>query len=72
MCDDNIPQLDTGKVIKTKTSNFKIVKKIGEGGFGAVYKVIDMETKNVYAMKTENAQDKVQVLKMEVCNAFNC
>uniref|UniRef100_A0A0K0G444 non-specific serine/threonine protein kinase n=1 Tax=Strongyloides venezuelensis TaxID=75913 RepID=A0A0K0G444_STRVS len=41
-----------------------IVKKLGEGGFGAVYKVSDGT--NCCAMKIETISDNNQVLKMEV------
>ncbi|CAD6191254.1 unnamed protein product [Caenorhabditis auriculariae] len=43
---------------------WNIVKKLGEGGFGAVYLVSDSTGK--YALKVEGINEQVQVLKMEV------
>lgn len=40
-------------------------KILGEGGFGAVYKVSDPQG-NFYALKTEGIGEKMAVLKMEV------
>ncbi|KAI6207378.1 Protein kinase domain-containing protein [Aphelenchoides besseyi] len=42
-----------------------VEKKLGEGGFGAVYQVVDAKG-NVYALKVEKANEVVKVLKMEV------
>ena len=66
MAESTCPQVDVGEIIKTTKGDFQNLKKLGEGGFGAVYKVRDMSNNEVYAMKTENSQEKVQVLKMEV------
>lgn len=38
----------------TKMSDFKIIKKIGEGSFGKVYKVKRISDQNIYAIKTIN------------------
>ncbi|CAD5225413.1 unnamed protein product [Bursaphelenchus okinawaensis] len=53
-------QLQPGQQVERWT----IVKKLGEGGFGAVYKVSDPTGE--YALKTEGANEQIQVLKMEV------
>ncbi|MCC5912099.1 MAG: protein kinase family protein [Clostridiaceae bacterium] len=48
-----IPQLSHGIIIegKWKKNRYKIKKKIGEGGIGAVYLVKDLNTETDYAMK---------------------
>uniref|UniRef100_A0A915DEM8 non-specific serine/threonine protein kinase n=1 Tax=Ditylenchus dipsaci TaxID=166011 RepID=A0A915DEM8_9BILA len=48
----------------TKVERWMIDKKLGEGGFGAVYLCSDATGK--YALKTEGANEQIQVLKMEV------
>lgn len=47
-------------------SRWKIIQKIGGGGFGEIYEAKDMKTKEIVAIKTESAQISKQVLKMEV------
>uniref|UniRef100_A0A0N4ZY13 non-specific serine/threonine protein kinase n=1 Tax=Parastrongyloides trichosuri TaxID=131310 RepID=A0A0N4ZY13_PARTI len=53
-------QLQPGQQVDQWT----IVKKLGEGGFGAVYKVTNGSGE--YALKVEGANEQIQVLKMEV------
>uniref|UniRef100_A0A0N4ZM89 non-specific serine/threonine protein kinase n=1 Tax=Parastrongyloides trichosuri TaxID=131310 RepID=A0A0N4ZM89_PARTI len=55
-------QLNPGTKVKDK---WIIEKKLGEGAFGAVYKVKD-DKNNVYALKVESVKETVQILKMEV------
>ncbi|CAI5451857.1 unnamed protein product [Caenorhabditis angaria] len=54
-------QLDVGKKVK----QWKIDKKLGEGAFGAVYKCSNAKGE-LYALKVEGKDEKIQLLKMEV------
>ncbi len=51
---------------------YMVNKKLGEGGFGAVYMVQDAKTGQKHAMKVEGAKDPIQVLKMEVVVLTEC
>lgn len=42
------------------------IKKIGGGGFGEIYEVLDQLNQCNVALKVESAQQPKQVLKMEV------
>ena len=50
---------------------YHVIEKLGEGGFGSVYKIIHKETKKIFAMKTIQAEeyfskaDKVEELFRE-------
>ncbi|VDM63795.1 unnamed protein product [Angiostrongylus costaricensis] len=59
-----LPTLNVSDVI----ANWKIEQKIGEGGFGAVFKVSDTTsaTYATYALKSEPVHCPTKVLKMEV------
>ncbi|XP_031574822.1 uncharacterized protein LOC116308519 [Actinia tenebrosa] len=58
---DNL--LKAGDVVRQR---WKITKKIGGGGFGEIYKGLDMVTHENVAMKVESVHQSKQVLKMEV------
>ncbi|RCN34429.1 hypothetical protein ANCCAN_19734 [Ancylostoma caninum] len=55
-------QLPKGKVVGKR---WKILKKLGTGSFGAVYKVEDINTCELAALKAEAIQSKGNVLKLE-------
>ncbi|KAG7508096.1 tau-tubulin kinase 2-like [Solea senegalensis] len=45
---------------------WKVARKIGGGGFGEIYEVLDQLSQATVALKVESAQQPKQVLKMEV------
>ncbi|KAL0281246.1 UNVERIFIED_CONTAM: hypothetical protein PYX00_002293 [Menopon gallinae] len=55
--------LQPGHVVKER---WKVVRKIGGGGFGEIYEGLDLITKDQVALKVESARQPKQVLKMEV------
>nr|CAH7745120.1 unnamed protein product [Callosobruchus chinensis] len=55
--------LQPGHVVKER---WKVVKKIGGGGFGEIYEGLDLMTREQVALKVESARQPKQVLKMEV------
>nr|XP_042896400.1 uncharacterized protein LOC107453775 isoform X3 [Parasteatoda tepidariorum]XP_042896401.1 uncharacterized protein LOC107453775 isoform X3 [Parasteatoda tepidariorum] len=55
--------LQPGHVVKER---WKVVKKIGGGGFGEIYEGLDLVSKELVALKLESAKQTKQVLKMEV------
>lgn len=55
--------LQPGHVVKER---WKVVRKIGGGGFGEIYEGLDLVTKEQVALKVESARQPKQVLKMEV------
>uniref|UniRef100_A0A8D2J4I6 Tau tubulin kinase 2 n=1 Tax=Varanus komodoensis TaxID=61221 RepID=A0A8D2J4I6_VARKO len=55
--------LGVGILVKER---WKVLKKIGGGGFGEIYDAVDMLTRENVALKVESAQQPKQVLKMEV------
>ncbi|GAU97151.1 hypothetical protein RvY_08503 [Ramazzottius varieornatus] len=55
--------LQPGHVIKER---WKIVEKVGGGGFGEIYSAMDLVSKEIVAVKLESVQQAKQVLKMEV------
>ncbi|XP_023244153.1 uncharacterized protein LOC111642093 isoform X3 [Centruroides sculpturatus] len=55
--------LQPGHVVKER---WKVVRKIGGGGFGEIYEGLDLVTKELVALKLESAKQAKQVLKMEV------
>ncbi|XP_034015887.1 tau-tubulin kinase 2 isoform X1 [Thalassophryne amazonica] len=59
-------QTDILSVLSLVKDRWKVVKKIGGGGFGEIYEALDLLTRVSVALKVESAQQSKQVLKMEV------
>ncbi|TNM95781.1 hypothetical protein fugu_016864 [Takifugu bimaculatus] len=59
-------QADILSVLSLVKERWKVVKKIGGGGFGEIYEAVDLLTRINVALKVESAQQPKQVLKMEV------
>ncbi|XP_046873927.1 tau-tubulin kinase 2 isoform X1 [Hypomesus transpacificus] len=59
-------QADILSVLVLVKERWKVVKKIGGGGFGEIYEALDLLTRVSVALKVESAQQPKQVLKMEV------
>ncbi|KAL3315959.1 hypothetical protein Ciccas_005404 [Cichlidogyrus casuarinus] len=55
--------VSAGTVIKDR---WRVMKKLGGGGFGEIYEATDMTNNTKVAVKVESAQQPKQVLKMEV------
>ncbi|XP_060772345.1 tau-tubulin kinase 2b isoform X2 [Neoarius graeffei] len=55
--------LSVGNVVRDR---WRVIKKIGGGGFGEIYEVLDQLNQCNVALKVESAQQPKQVLKMEV------
>lgn len=55
--------LQTGHIVKER---WKVLRKIGGGGFGEIYEGQDLITREQVALKVESARQPKQVLKMEV------
>ncbi|CAL1544421.1 unnamed protein product [Lymnaea stagnalis] len=55
--------LQVNQVVKER---FKVIKKIGGGGFGEIYEATDLVSRESVALKLESAKQVKQVLKMEV------
>ncbi|CAL8284492.1 unnamed protein product [Lota lota] len=61
-----VEQADILTVLALVKERWKVVKKIGGGGFGEIYEALDLLTRISVALKVESAQQPKQVLKMEV------
>ncbi|NXN95472.1 TTBK2 kinase, partial [Rhinopomastus cyanomelas] len=55
--------LNVGILVKER---WKVLRKIGGGGFGEIYDALDLLSRENVALKVESAQQPKQVLKMEV------
>ncbi|MCI4382227.1 hypothetical protein PGIGA_G00012520 [Pangasianodon gigas] len=69
-CDENMngagEQVDILPQNCMVKERWKVLKKIGGGGFGEIYEALDLLTRENVALKVESAQQPKQVLKMEV------
>ncbi|KAF5909549.1 tau-tubulin kinase 1-like, partial [Clarias magur] len=69
-CDENMngagEQVDILPQNCMVKERWKVLKKIGGGGFGEIYEALDLVTRENVALKVESAQQPKQVLKMEV------
>ncbi|XP_062324250.1 tau-tubulin kinase 2b isoform X2 [Osmerus eperlanus] len=61
-----VEQTDILSVADVVRERWRVVKKIGGGGFGEIYEVLDQLNQANVALKVESAQQPKQVLKMEV------
>ncbi|KAM3861438.1 tau-tubulin kinase 2b [Diretmus argenteus] len=59
-------QTDILSVADVVRERWRVAKKIGGGGFGEIYEVLDQLSQANVALKVESAQQPKQVLKMEV------
>ncbi|KJH51979.1 hypothetical protein DICVIV_01870 [Dictyocaulus viviparus] len=57
----NLVRLDNGKIV----DGYKVIKKLGEGAFGAVYAVEDTMGRKA-ALKAESVNEKVPLLRLEL------
>ncbi|KAI5102828.1 tau-tubulin kinase 1 isoform X1 [Silurus meridionalis] len=68
-CDENMngagEQVDILPQNCMVKERWKVLKKIGGGGFGEIYEALDLLTRENVALKVESAQQPKQVLKME-------
>ena len=58
----NLHELPKG----TKIGKYRVEFLVGAGGFGHVYKVIDINTKQNFALKTESSEISHSFLKNEI------
>ncbi|PIC50748.1 hypothetical protein B9Z55_001530 [Caenorhabditis nigoni] len=62
-----LPMMNLGDVLKSETSTWTVVKRLGSGGFGAVYEVFEVkDSKKKYAMKTEATIGPIEHLRLKV------
>ena len=55
--------LTEGQTIRER---WRVVRCIGNGGFGQIYRAEDLDTREAVAVKVESLASNKQVLKMEV------
>nr|XP_027194825.1 homeobox protein 2-like isoform X1 [Dermatophagoides pteronyssinus]XP_027194832.1 homeobox protein 2-like isoform X1 [Dermatophagoides pteronyssinus] len=55
--------LSPGHVVKER---WRVIRRIGGGGFGEIFECLDLQTNQHVALKVESTRQQKQVLKMEV------
>ena len=59
------------KLLKTDVDTYYLKEKIGEGGFGAVYKCKSLKTKMEYVVKSQEMSDNQKVFKQQQLEVYN-
>ncbi|CAD5212928.1 unnamed protein product [Bursaphelenchus okinawaensis] len=59
-------KLGRGEIVETSHASYEVILLLGEGGFGAVYRVKNKSTGEQFAMKVEYSSIKKSKLKMEI------
>ena len=55
-----------GTILSSSSNEYKILEEIGSGGFGCVYKVLNITDNNIYALKIITSACDKDLLKTEV------
>ncbi|KJH40389.1 hypothetical protein DICVIV_13658 [Dictyocaulus viviparus] len=66
--------IPNGETVSSTNHEYKIVSLLGSGGFGHVYKVQQIDTKQFYALKTEDVDidSRLNRLKVEATVLSAC
>jgi tau tubulin kinase len=52
------PILSSGHIVKER---WKVLRRIGGGGFGEIFECLDLQTQQLVALKVESTQQQKQV-----------
>lgn len=61
--------LEVGYVFKVGEKTFKVLERLGRGGFGVVYKIIGPDSE-IFALKVARSEAAINVIKMEEWQRF--